>query len=80
MLNHHPPAGAVVEHGEPERVQGMRVNYDFFDTLGIRPQLGRTFLPERTQTLQESYPFDPSGVANHHRWPSLSRTPYSRWP
>ena len=39
-------AGAIVERGEPELLPGMRVNYDFFDTLGIPMQLGRTFRPE----------------------------------
>jgi predicted permease len=39
-------AGAMVEGGEPELLQGMRVNYDFFDTLGVKLQLGRAFLPE----------------------------------
>ncbi len=39
-------SGALVDRGEPEVLQGLRVNYDFFDTLGIRPQLGRGFLPE----------------------------------
>jgi putative ABC transport system permease protein len=39
-------AGAIVGRGEPELVSGLRVNYDFFDTLGIRMQIGRTFLPE----------------------------------
>lgn len=39
-------AGALVARGEPELVSGLRVNYDFFDTLGIRMQLGRAFLPE----------------------------------
>jgi predicted permease len=29
----------------PERVQGMRVTANFFDTLGARPLLGRTFAP-----------------------------------
>jgi putative ABC transport system permease protein len=38
--------GAIVERGESELLPGLRVNYDFFDTLGIRMQLGRTFLPE----------------------------------
>src|ERR1700694_2153607 len=38
--------GALVERGEAELLPGLRVNYDFFDTLGIRMQLGRTFLPE----------------------------------
>ncbi len=37
---------AMVERGEPELLEGLRVNYDFFDTLGIPMQLGRTFLPE----------------------------------
>ncbi len=38
--------GVLVEHGEPELLNGLRVNYDFFDTLGIRMQIGRIFLPE----------------------------------
>jgi putative ABC transport system permease protein len=32
--------------GEPERVGGVRVTPAFFDVLGVRPILGRTFLPE----------------------------------
>src|SRR5262245_37368116 len=30
--------------GEPERIGGVRVSLDFFDTLGVRPVLGRTFV------------------------------------
>jgi putative ABC transport system permease protein len=30
---------------EPERLQGFRVSPGFFETLGIRPPLGRTFQP-----------------------------------
>ncbi len=37
---------AIVERGEPELLTGLRVNYDFFDTLGVPMHLGRTFLPE----------------------------------
>ena len=37
---------AIVERGEPELIRGLRVNYDFFDTLGVPMQIGRTFLPE----------------------------------
>lgn len=36
----------TVERGQSEILRGMRVNYDFFDTLGIKMLLGRTFLPE----------------------------------
>jgi predicted permease len=32
--------------GEPERVSGVRVSAGFFEVLGIKPQLGRTFLPD----------------------------------
>ncbi len=39
-------AGAIVEGGQPELLRGKRVNYDYFDTLGVTPQIGRTFLPE----------------------------------
>jgi putative ABC transport system permease protein len=37
---------ALVGDGDPELVTGLRVNYDYFDTLGVKMQLGRAFLPE----------------------------------
>jgi putative ABC transport system permease protein len=37
---------AIVEQGQPELLEGLRVSYDYFDTLGIKPQLGRSFLAE----------------------------------
>jgi putative ABC transport system permease protein len=43
-------AGAIVENGEPELLTGMRVNYDFFDTLGVKVALGRGFLPEEDRS------------------------------
>ena len=39
-------SGALVGNGDPELINGMRVSYDFFDTLGIKMQLGRTFRAE----------------------------------
>jgi predicted permease len=36
--------------GEPERVSGVRVSASFFDVLGVKPALGRTFLPEEEQS------------------------------
>jgi len=39
-------AGALVERGEPELILGLRVSYDFFDTLGIKVAIGRGFQPE----------------------------------
>jgi putative ABC transport system permease protein len=34
--------------GTPEKVQGILVSADFFDTAGVKPILGRTFRPEET--------------------------------
>ena len=42
-------AGTMVEQGHPELLDGLRVGYDYFDTLGIKMQLGRSFLPEEDQ-------------------------------
>jgi predicted permease len=39
-------ASVIIERGEPELLRGLRVNYDFFDTLGVQMQIGRTFLPD----------------------------------
>jgi putative ABC transport system permease protein len=34
---------------EPERVPGMRVSAEFFPLIGVKPALGRNFLPEEEQ-------------------------------
>ena len=49
-------AGAIVEQGYPELLQGMRVGYDYFDTLGVNMHLGRGFLPDedRPETRYEA--------------------------
>ena len=39
-------SSAMIVNGQPELIEGMRVGYDFFDTLGVRMQLGRSFLTE----------------------------------
>jgi predicted permease len=36
--------------GEPERVSGVRVSWSFFEVLGVKPRLGRTFLPDEEIT------------------------------
>jgi predicted permease len=35
--------------GEPERVDGVKISANFFDLLGVRPLLGRSFRPEEDQ-------------------------------
>ncbi|QSQ18718.1 ABC transporter permease [Pyxidicoccus parkwayensis] len=36
----------LVGDGMPERLSGMRVTRTFFDTFRVRPELGRSFVPE----------------------------------
>jgi putative ABC transport system permease protein len=36
----------LTEGGEAERIPGMAVTHDFFPMLGVRPVMGRGFLPE----------------------------------
>ena len=38
--------GTVTGNGDPEQLAGLRVSTNFGDFFGIRPALGRTFLPE----------------------------------
>ena len=54
----------LIENGEAEMVRGLSVTHGFFETLGVHPQLGRTFLPE------EHRPGQPPSVAilSHGLW------------
>ena len=36
--------------GRPERIYGMIVTGEFFDVMGVKPLLGRTFLPEEDRS------------------------------
>ena len=36
----------VLQVGEPEQLNGLRVTSNYFRTLGVHPELGRDFLPE----------------------------------
>jgi predicted permease len=52
------------EGTQPERVWGMLVSANYFGMLGVKPALGRTFLPEEDE--------NPGGhavvVLSHHLW------------
>src|SRR5579863_2770967 len=39
----------VTGAGEPERVDGVRISANFFEVLGVKPLLGRSFRPEEDQ-------------------------------
>jgi hypothetical protein len=43
------PAGAVPD-GKPQVIWGQLVSGNFFSTLGVRPVVGRDFLPEEDKT------------------------------
>jgi putative ABC transport system permease protein len=49
--------------GEPERVNGSYVTSNFFDVLGVRPELGRTFVPE-----EEQQGHDRVAILSHALW------------
>ena len=38
------PGAFTLGGGDPQRIVGLRVEANYFDVLGVRPQLGRTFL------------------------------------
>ena len=40
---------AIVEQGQPELLEGLRVNYDYFDTLGVAMHVGRAFHADEDQ-------------------------------
>jgi predicted permease len=40
----------LIGQGEPERLSGAAVSFDFFDALGVRFSLGRTFRSEEERT------------------------------
>jgi predicted permease len=44
-----PTALTLSGRGEPKQLQGMLVTANYFDTLGVRAELGRTFLPDEDQ-------------------------------
>lgn len=50
--------------GEPQRVWGGLVTGEFFEVLGVRPVLGRAFLPEEDAT-PDSHPV---AVVGHRLW------------
>jgi putative ABC transport system permease protein len=39
----------ITGEGDPQRVQGFTVSTNFFDTVGVRPAIGRGFQPDEAQ-------------------------------
>jgi putative ABC transport system permease protein len=53
----------LTEVAEPERIQGAVVSFNFFETLGIQPAIGRSFVTE-----EESPAASRSVVISHGLW------------
>jgi predicted permease len=56
-------AASVTGHGEPERVDTLRVTQGTLDLLGIRPALGRIFTPE-----DDAHGTPPTVILSHDYW------------
>jgi predicted permease len=50
--------------GQPERVRGAVVSGNYFDVLGVKPLIGRTFLPDEDRTPRSH----PVVVLGHGLW------------
>jgi predicted permease len=48
------PQAIITGRDEPERVPSTTVSYNFFSTLGVAPQLGRSFLLEEERTGEQN--------------------------
>src|SRR5690349_6143062 len=51
-------------NGQSERVEGTLVSGNYFDVLGVKAELGRTFLPDEDKTPGSS----PVAVISHNLW------------
>ncbi len=63
MVEHHAMSFILYGRNEPERVQTSVVSANFFDVLGVKPILGRTFIPE-----DEKLGGDAVLVLSHKYW------------
>ncbi|HWM94073.1 MAG TPA: ABC transporter permease [Thermoanaerobaculia bacterium] len=70
LVEHHTMGFTLLDRGEPQRVQTGVVSWSFFDVLGVKPILGRTFRPE-----DEKPGAEPVLVLSHEYWRSRGSDP-----
>ncbi len=64
LLAYHFTAMSLSRNGNNERVFGYMVSGNYFDVLGVKPALGRTFMPEEDKTRLSH----PVAVISHSLW------------
>ena len=78
VVEHHTMRFILLGREEPERVQTAVVSANFFDLLGVKPLIGRTFIPSdeerfrRCSCSQLSILGRQSWRRSHYRGPDLS--------
>jgi MacB-like periplasmic core domain len=63
-----PTAVNLTGAGKPERIWGTVTSANYFDVLGVKPILGRAFLPAEDQTPEGA----PVAVISYHFWQTTS--------
>ncbi|HEX3127928.1 MAG TPA: ABC transporter permease [Thermoanaerobaculia bacterium] len=63
LVEHHSMGFNLLDHGEPSRVRTGVVSWDFFDVLGVKPLLGRTFRSE-----DETAAAEPVLILSYEYW------------
>ncbi len=63
VVEHHSMSFTLLGGAEPERIQTGVVSANFFDLLGVKPLLGRTFLPS-----DEAHGAEAVLVLSHEYW------------
>ena len=70
LVEHHTMPFTLLDRGVPHRVQTGVVSWSFFDVLGVKPILGRTFRPE-----DEKPEAEPVLVLSYEYWQSQGADP-----
>ncbi|MBZ5564213.1 MAG: ABC transporter permease, partial [Acidobacteriia bacterium] len=66
LLGYHDDFMALTGNGKPERIYGALTSANYFDVLGVRPVLGRGFLPSAEDKPNGA----PEVVISHALWQS----------
>jgi len=70
LVEHHNMSFTLLDRGEPHRVRTGVVSWSFFDVLGVKPILGRTFQPE-----DEKPGAEPVLIFSYEYWQSQGADP-----